>query len=333
MSSVNTRLDTVAIAQGTTWGTEATVGALDGAYVQPGFSGFSLTRGESPDMGAGFGLEANSEQGNDNVVPVNMTLWPYEDGKTALKLLAGLLGDDTTAGVADPYTHTLDMQEESGIFWSVAGQEGAEDKVIVSAFLEEWTMSFNGQGICEWSFSGKGNTVEGTTISGVTYQAQTGVYLFRNTSLKMNAQAGADVAAETDLGITDLTLKITRPSDEVYVTGSTNIAQPKEGPFPEAMIEFTIPHKNSDSQTLYTAWAAQTLQKCQIIITGSANRSITISMPQVKLQEVTNPWDDVISTKVIGRLQTASTAPTGMTGITVPIRVVVENSIATSVLA
>ena len=65
---VEKRRNTVALVEGTTWGTAVAFPALSGVYAQT-MSGVNLERAEAPDQGAGYGIEANSEQGNATPSP------------------------------------------------------------------------------------------------------------------------------------------------------------------------------------------------------------------------------------------------------------------------
>lgn len=327
------RTSTVALVQGATWGTAPAFPALSGAYAQT-FSGFPLERENTPDMGAGFGLISNSEQGNDTPPSVSLKVWPYEADKTCLLLLAMMFGTDVVTGAGDPYSHTLTMQETSDLFFAIGGEEGTEIKVIPSVSLTGLDITF-ANGIAEFDATGTGNTVSiagGTVLDSVTYSARTGVFQFKNTTFRINAQSGDALAAGDAVQVSDLKLSMKRDSDRVIVTGSTNILQPAEGPFPEWTLEFTIPHKNATSVTLYTAFAAQTLQKVDITMAGTtADRSLTVSFPQVKLTSVTNPYEEIQSTKVMCSIEKASANPSGMAFL-VP-TAVWKTSIAASVLA
>jgi hypothetical protein len=319
---VEKRRNTVAVKKAATWGTSETVLSTNTGLYAQSMSNFFLERPEIPDQGAGYGLETNSESGNDTPPAITWVNWPYEDDYNSLMFLAAIMGADTVTGAGDPYTHTMTAGEVGEIFFTWAWETGTEIKAIPSATINSLEIAPSGDGIYEWNCGGTANTVSlagWTNLNPVTWKSQTGVWLFKNTTLRMNAQAGAGLASPTDdIAVTDLSIKFERPGDEVIVTGGSNIEQPVEGPFPPFMVEFTIPHKNAAGVTLWTAWEAQTLQKMDIVITGSSgDRSLTFQFPQIKLESVTDPFDEIIPVNVVCRQQVASAPPTGMS-VTAP---------------
>lgn len=311
--SIEKRRNTYAFAKGTTWGTDATPGALSGMYVQEN-DGFALMREEAPDKGAGFGLETESHQGNDIALTPTWKLIPYEDDQATLTFLAAMLGSDTVTGVSDPYTHTMAMTETSGIFFSLHWEEGTETKRIPSAKLTGLSFHQNDQGIFEMDLAATGNTSDASgNVSSTTWKSEDNPFLFRNATFRINDQSGAALGSGDEIAVSDIKVDINRPSTTTYVTGGTSILEPAEGPFPEVLVEVTIPQKSADSVTLYTAWAAETKQKGDIVITGSsADRQLDLIFPQLKIESVENAHDEVIPTVVKMRGQVADSNPTGM---------------------
>lgn len=316
--SVIERLNVYGIAEGATWGTAVTVGVNNGIYFQS-FDGFPMDSDQTVDKGAGMGQESNSVTGNDKPVEPSFVIWPYENDHTALFILALIMGADAITGAGDPYTHAMAFQDESGKFVSIIGQEGTETKTIPSAVLQTLEITPNSTGIIEFKGKFHGNTVTVAGATGsVTYKANELPFLFKNLVMRINDQSGAGLAVGDAIEISDFKISIARPSKGDIVTGATTISAPNEGEFPTFLLEFKIPAKTADSVSLYTDYRAGTLKKLDMTFSGSgATRELLLDAPQVKLESVSNPHDDVISTTVMARLQKASAAPTGMTA-TVP---------------
>lgn len=314
MGSIVKRVNKYAIALASTWGTAVAPGALDGVYFQS-FDSFDKEMNETPDMGAGMGIEQNSEQGNDNPVAPNFVVWPYENDRASMLILAVFMGSDVISGVADPYTHKMQMQPISGKFVTIVGEEGTEIKTIPTAVIQSLTVAPNANGIIEFRGQFKGNTVDVSgSVAAVTYKADDLAFLFKNLVLRINDQSGAALSGTDAIDISDFSITGSRPSDEVFVTGATTIAFPQEGEFPSLMLEFKIPHKSAVSNQLYTDWINKTLKKIDMTFSGSgATRELLANWPQAKIEYITNPHDNVISTTVRLRLQKASAPPTGMT--------------------
>jgi hypothetical protein len=299
------------------WGTGVVPGALDGAYFQT-FDGFNLETVEEVDLAAGMGQEANSVQGNDSPIEPSFLVWPYESDRTAMLLLAMMMGSDDISGAGDPYAHKMTWEDISGKFCTVIGLEGTEVKSIPSALIQSLEIAQNANGIIQFSGQFKGNTVAvGGSVAAITYKADELPFLFRNMVLRINDQSAGALASGDAIEVSDFKIPHLRPSDSVIVTGGTTIVQPAEGEFPSMMLEFTIPHKTAVSNQLYTDWRAKTLKKVDITFSGSgATRELLGNFPQAKIEFVNNPHDPVISTIIRMRFQKASAAPTGMTAIT-----------------
>ena len=141
----------------------------------------------------------------------------------------------------------------------------------------------------------------------------------QNFTFRINGQSGDALDSGDDLEVSDFKISLARPSDSVIVSGGGYIAEPKEGGFPEFRVTFRIPRKNTVAKTLYTAITNGTLQKAEAIYGGSsASRELKFSFPQLFVESVVIPFEEVVYADVTLRVQKASAAPTGMTGITMP---------------
>jgi len=317
--SVETRRNKFGIAQGSTWGTAVTVGANNGLYPRS-VSGLDQVRNERANTGIGKELEMNSVLGVIQPMSISMETPLNENCLSTAFLLALLLGADSVTGSADPYTHAMGLQGVADKFFTMIFEEGAETPVIPSIYPESLEIYPGDEGEIMMQFSGKGNKRQtGGDVSSLTYSAIGVPFRFENLVFRINAQSGDALDSDDAVEISDFRIRIQRSTDGVHVAGSDSIIQPKEGGYPEVTIEFKLPRKATESATFWTAREAGTLQKADLVFSGSsADRELKIELPQLKIQSVSNPHDEIISTRVECRAQKAAAAPTGMTGILVP---------------
>lgn len=314
-NSVLKRVLKAAMVKATTWGTSVDPGANHGFFVQE-VGGIEYRRKMEPDKAAGFGFESNAEQGSDEPLSVNVTAFAYEADRQTLMLLSMMFGSVSVTGAGDPYTHTGTVTPESDYMVTFAWQEGDEVKAIPTAKITDLSLLFNDNGTLNFEATMLGPKVSiasSTLLDDVTYSASSAALQLRNATFRINAQGGDALDSGDNLDVSDIKLTFSRPMDEVYVTNLGYIAEPKGGDYPEFKLEFSIPRKNAASKTLYTAWAAETLQKATLTIAGtSSDRELSIILPQLKLESVDFPFEDIIPCRVVARIQKAASNPTGM---------------------
>jgi hypothetical protein len=90
--------------------------------------------------------------------------------------------------------------------------------------------------------------------------------------------------------------------------------------------------KTAAAKALYTDYISQTMKKLDLTFTGtSANREFIFEAPAAKIESALYEPAEVINAKFTFRLQKATSAPTGMTGVNNT--AIIKTSYATSVLA
>lgn len=319
VDSIITRILKWGIAKGSVWGTMPTLGAGDEMHPQSA-SGFNHSIPNSPDKGAGYGLLTNSVLGSEDLPVPSFSLYPYEDDDKFLLLLGAIFGSDVVSGVSDPYSHTMEMQNESTVFFGIGYQEGDEVKRIPSVKFDNLSIEPNNDGIIEFSATGKGDTNEvgvATDLDSVTALAVIKPYLFKNLTMRINAQSDGALASPTDdLAITHFKIDMPRPSESSIESGSGNWNEPVQGEFPEWRLTFKIDKKNALAKTLHTAFLAGTLQKADLVFTGTTtNRTMTFEFPAMKIEKSNFERSTKVGVEFTCLLQRATSAPTGMTGI------------------
>ena len=324
------------LALASTWGTAAVTSTLDGLYVKT-ISGLDRRRKLSVDKSAGQGFENAAFHGIEEAPTPNFTMDVQENDGQATLLMAVAMGSDVTTGGSDPYTHTMTAQEVSGKLLTYRWQELDECKVVPTFALDSLKLAFTGEGILEMSSSGMGDKVTdsnaSTDLDSLTYAVRSGVYTLQNFEFRLNTQSGDALDSDDEAVVANFEINFGRPLNGEPVSGGDAIAQPTEGAYPEFRVSFRLPQKNALAKALESAVSAGTKYKGEAIYSGSSSsREIKVSMPQLFVESVTVPKDEVMPAEVVLRMQKAAAAPTGMDGITMP-TITQKNGIATSVLA
>jgi hypothetical protein len=323
MGSELSRINKYGYKKASAWGTAVDMAAGDLFYPQS-ISGLDLKKKIAPEKGKGQGFESNSYTGPNDAMSVSFDEFIYQDGGIPLLLLAQIFGTDVVTGASDPYSHTMTAATTSGKFGTLVFEEGSEVKAIPSLMPTGIKIAPNGDGIMSMNVSAIGNTVSigaAEAISSGAYAAGEGELPFKlsGLTLRMNAMSGDALDSGDDLVVTDIELDLQRPATTEVVNGATTVSLPKEGGYPEWKLSFRIPAKDATSVALFTAYNADTAQKATLELAGTTgDHSLLFSFPRVMIESMENPHDDVISTRVVCRLQKAAAAPTGMTGITYP---------------
>lgn len=324
-----------AIALASAWGTAVETSTLDGAYIK-NVSGLERRRKLSVDKSAGMGFESTAYHGIEEAPTPNFTMDCQENDAIPLLLLAAMMGADSVAGGSDPYTHTMAAQEVSGKLLTYRHQELDECKVIPTMALDSLKLSFNGEGILEFAATGIGNkytdSAAATDLDSLTYSVMSTPFTMQNFTFRLNAQSGDALDSSDDADVANFEINLARPMNGEPVSGGDAIAQPTEGAFPEFRISFRFPQKTAVVKALEAAITAGTKYKAEATYSGSsASRELKFSFPQLFIESVSVPKDEVLPAEVVMRVQKAASAPTGMTGITMP-TAAWKNGIASAIL-
>ena len=121
----NRRETIVGITAGSTWGTGVNLGALDGVYMSE-VDPLSLDGEIVPDEPMGCAEVEDMELVTENVEPTFTEMLRREG--SGWKPVAGIFGDDTVTG-AGPYTHTMNWQTNTGLFYTVGVEINDSDIV------------------------------------------------------------------------------------------------------------------------------------------------------------------------------------------------------------
>jgi hypothetical protein len=342
----------VGIGMGSTWDTArdltgANVGRLLHCSSFDDTGGF--TEFVRPDIGAdNFETTSDRQELNLNV---SMAATMTYDG-IWMQLLAALMGTvtsvpaETTGGQGD-YAHNIDLASKLDSRYLTMGQLVEDDYVkefpsvkMVSGRLEGGPNrpgTFTGQGIASRVlFTPETPTNTAAEVAALTDPTYNPASLGgTNHYLRINAQAGGSLSGSNDIPILGWSIDIARPMSTRHVLRGVNTAFTKEpiqnGP---TVVGFGIQLDEATDSTLdlLAAWKAGTEYKAELFMDGlvigtTVNRSIKFQLPRIKLA-VGVPTGYGVSGATGDRFPSISfkalkptAAPTGMSGVTSPLRV------------
>lgn len=345
MGDIESRLNKSAIKKGATWGTEVDVNAAgNGIYLlNPGAPKLNVLMAEDEQATA---FEKNLDVVHFNPSDFSMDLEYRWDGLENV-LLAALMGTSPAPaqqGATTAYLHALSLASSvSGIFLSYATEKGAKIHVVPSLKVMKASFGLN-NGIIKASFGVRGcRVIDNSTVisamSSVTYPANAHYRAkFHQAVFRMNAQGGADFQSTDEVKPKSFTLDIERKYDAEHTSGSQVILEPRENGKPVIKLVMEFPRMDAANDDYFGEWTAGTEKKADLVITGPLIAStyyyyLKFQFPRLIIEDVEYADGKIIPAKVALRAVEADAAPTGMSGLTLPVYVGLMNTRSTSLLA
>uniref|UniRef100_A0A6H1ZFZ1 Tail protein n=1 Tax=viral metagenome TaxID=1070528 RepID=A0A6H1ZFZ1_9ZZZZ len=329
------RLLAAGLIKGSAWGTAIALGAGGGVLVLEG-AGLDRSQPYLPaeEMDTDFPFEGDLGL----IDPVSFTI-PFHvryDGGRLWTAIAGFFGiagvpvSNLIATVPKSYTHTLAWANEIvGNFITYAEEFPNQIYEVASAKVKAVEITVDG-GLIRGSIECVGNTLINTSaintltqMDALTYVDRGNRVKFSQGSVKINAQAGADVSAETALAsLASFTIRFERPSDEVPGLGSQTIQEGIDGPSPVVTVSLSFNRMNATNDDLFATMIAETEQKMAVsftgaLIEGTLYYGLAFNFPRMRVIKATPISDQVTRFEASFRAEQAVTAPTGMT-LTLP---------------
>lgn len=180
------------------------------------------------------------------------------------------------------------------------------------------------------------------SMASVTVPSLSNRLMGQDATVRMNAQSGGALASPTDvIQPSDWTLSYKRPVDDVHVQdGDATIIEPVENNFPTLTLAMNFPRYNAASHAFFAALAADTRQKMDITFVGatieaSNKYQFRLRFPHLNLITATavKQGPAIVPVPLTFDVLASETAPTGMSGLTTPFDIYVQNQRTTDPLA
>lgn len=348
MASASGQQTKLGIKKATVWGTAVACGAGSGVEILP--SGIKRTAETlRNDSLGGKSFTSGLDMGAIKAEGGYKAYLRYVGHDLPLALVFGATGGTPTQqGSTTAYAQKLTLADLlDGLFATCAEYNGAFTK-------ESPSVKFNGLSIT--GEAGKAVEVEykviandqktdssvntNATMTNVTMPAGSDKrVLFSQGVFRMNDQTGAALGSGDAIYPTKFQLDIDRPVEGVYAqaAGANVIDEPTNNG--QATVKLKLTFERVSSDALRLAWVAGTEKKMDMTFTGSLIAStyyntFKLSFPRlvIKEEEAPNAAGRVLQTVEFEGL-IASAAPTGMTGITLPVQADIINTVSANVLA
>jgi hypothetical protein len=245
------------------------------------------------------------------------------------------------------YQHILDLSPKvDGLGITLAFRRGDfYTEELTSAKVYGLSETFGNGGVVSQSFrlmgskpTNQSSINTNSTVGGASYP-DFGNRIFRkHGTFRMNLASGGSLTAADAIALESFAPEFSRPQDAPFVTGQDFVYEPGDNGFPELSVRVTFPRMTTvTANSMYRFLTAGTALKADMTYTGANVNSVTTysktyQMPNVELQEWSAPLTGANQVKPVAtlRLKEAAAAPTGMTGVTRPVRItrIMANSAA-----
>lgn len=252
--------------------------------------------------------------------------------------------DVAGVGIALNYLHSLVMLNKAfGIFGTYATEKGTKIHTVPTFKVLKGSFSVNA-GLIKAAFNLRGIKVvddsalpaafTSTTVDGNTHARAK----FTQAVFRLNAQTGDDFVDGDIVRPKSFTLEIERKMDSEHVSGSQTIVEPVENDKPSVKLTMEFPRMDTVNAAYFADWIAATKKKADLTITGPVIEGaysyyLKFQLPRLVIEDVEYADSKIIPAKIVLRGLTPDTAPTGMTGVLVPIVAQVMNSMSADYLA
>jgi hypothetical protein len=330
------------------WGTALACGAGDGVLILP--HSLTMDRPNRLDDSQGVIFPTYADQGLVAVTG-DVPLYMRYDGIDLLIALAmgASGGAPSQQGGTAAYTQSFTLADNlDGLFAVLAIQNNINIDEFTSVKIKGFTISGDiGEGPLKITLHCIGDTRNpdsaintSVTFANVTVGESQNRILMHQSVFRINDQDGAGLASPGDV-ITPSSFELAydRPMSGVYASGTDKnaIDEPTGEALPTVKLTLTIPRYTT--KDYFVDWLAETNKKADIVFTGGQieapyDREFTLQFPNLAYMKPEVPQaagilQHVLEFDCLGALA----APTGMSGITKPFQVNVQNQRTTDVLA
>ncbi len=327
-----------AFSKAATWSTAVSAAAGDTILILS--ENLGRSREFLPDDSAGRAFAADSDQGLITVGGDLNAYLRYQGLEVLLAMALGTAGTPSAAGTA-AYRHTLRAADDTaGLFGTLAVYKGFSVHEAPSVKVDGFTMEGEAGGPVKITFHLIGDDLNINTTSGANTTAAISALdqpepglrvLMRHGRFLMGDQDGDALDASHEIRPNRFRLSFKRALAGDHLAGGDAIAEPTPAGQPQATLELDFPTYTSD--TFLTDLGNHTRKKASITFTGPEiesghNYQLAIYLPHLVITNAEAAVNGAgkIAHPVSCALLAATSAPTGMTGITAPLAIDLTNT-------
>jgi len=274
-------------------------------------------------------------------------------GGNAAEFISYVFGTSGSPSGSTTYTHTVTWDDTLDKFQTLVIGKRTSQKPWEYASMKARRLVLRGAGSGRVEFEMEllggaldraSSTNTTTTLSALTIPNSTRPAVrLTDGVFRLNAQAGAALQASDAVTVLGFELTIERPMSEDFGTGSNVVLEPNEDGVNNVMLAVDL--RSYDTETYIASWDAQetpTEYKADLIfssgITPSTGNELTYTFQFPRCYVKVAPSAPVTGRERIPHRITfhcveASSAPTGMSGVTKPVHMVVEDEDSAAYLA
>jgi len=331
----------IALKKAATWGTAVQCGQNDGLLILS--EGLKGAIAAHPDDSAGLSWLEREDKGLYDPVKGNLEAYlRYEGLDVVLALAMGTAGTPQQQGGTSAYKHTLQLADNlDGLFCTIA-QLKQTDKVweIPSAKIHGFTIAGDiGTPLkitipvlgTKLVFNSSTNTP--STMDNVTYPDKKNRVIFDPTTtvIRMNDQDGAALGDSDKIYPNSIEIAFDRKMDADY-TQNDYIDEPVQSDFPTITVTLKFPRYDAVNHQYFLDWDAFTAKKMDILFKGAQIESdyyyqMKFLFPKLRVDdpEAAMGGKGKIPASIKLVAYKADSAPSGMTGITLPFQLEIIN--------
>jgi len=348
MGAITGRETIIALKKGAAWHTPVACGAGDGLLITT--DGIKATIGMELDDSAGQPWVEQADSGPMQVAGSLEGYLRYEGFDVALALICGIAGVPSQMESTAAYTNSYKLAANiDGLFATIAMLK-LSDKVWEYPSAKLHGFKITGEmnkpvkltlDVIADLLNRASTTNTAATMAGVTEpDSEHRVIMNKNTIFRINDRDGAALSEGDKIYPSKFDFTFNRPMSAEPVAGVDGVDEPADDGFPVAALNLSFPRYTNANDSFLADWSASTSKKMDILFTGKLietgyNYEFMVSFPHLKVENpeaaISGAGKIPLSLKlsVLG----SKTAPLGMTGLTQPFQLDVQNKRPTNPLA
>lgn len=333
------------IATSGSWGIGAAVatavGAGDGHYVRDDI-GQQLKMQQSRDDSASQNFIGSVQSANAEAIQAAIPMYLHYNDTFQNVLWALTLGTGGTAptriAVTTAYTNTFEpATNKTGRYATIVRDKSQYISETPGVKFTGFEISVGENGRMEimWNYIGNLEKTDSsintaTQISALTFPTLGLRAFFDDCVIRLNSQGGGALSSSDAMKFTSLKVRFSQPLDAKHVGGQTTIIEPEEDQFPDIGLELEFGRFDATSDDFFAHHRDTVALKGDITFTGAAidatsNYTLVLQFPNLIVSDYAAPVPGgagQVPPRIALSALSTTTAPTGMSGVTVPLRVV-----------